>query len=142
MSPILFAAFAAVAFGFWTVFHKFASTHIDQIFGAIIVSLSAVVVGAIVLIPKLKSIQLVSDSKGVYFAIAAGIMAFLIDYFALTAYSKGLPINIGGPIIIGGSIAVAAVIGFVLGDSITLPKIIGLGLLLAGAVILSMTVTT
>ena len=104
MSPLLFAVLAAVAFGFWTVFHKFASTYIDQIFGAIIVSLSAVLLGAIVLIPKLKSTVLVSDPKGIYFAIAAGIMAFLIDYLALTAYSKGLPINVGGPIIIGGAV--------------------------------------
>lgn len=140
MSAIIFAVLAAIAFGFWTVFHKLASTHIDQVFGAIVVSFSAVILGAIVLIPRLKSAQLVSDSKGIYFLIAAGICAFLIDYFALTAYSKGLPINIGGPIIIGGSIAVVAVIGFVLGDPVTIPKLIGLGLLLSGAIVLSMTV--
>lgn len=140
MSAIVFAVLAAVAFGFWTVFHKLASTHVSQIFGAIIVSLSAVILGSIVLIPKLKSTQLVSDSKGIYFLVAAGICAFLIDYFALTAYSKGLSINVGGPIIIGGSIAVAAIIGFILGDPVTVPKLIGLGLLLSGAIVLSMTV--
>ena len=42
-------------------------------------------------------------------------MAFGIDFFALQAYSKGLPLTVGGPIIIGGSIAVAVSIGFVLG---------------------------
>src|SRR3989344_7644489 len=116
MSPIFFAVFAAIAFGFWTVFHKFASAHIDQIFGAIIISLSAVVLGIIILVPRLKTTELVSSPTGVYFVIDAGVIAFFIDYFALTAYSKGLPINVGGPIIIGGSIAVAAVIGFFLGD--------------------------
>lgn len=141
MPAILFAVLAAIVFGFWTVFHKLASTHINQVFGAIVVSLSAVVLGLLVLIPKLKTTQLVSDSKGVYFLIAAGVCAFLIDYFALTAYSKGLPINIGGPIIIGGSIAVAAIIGFVLGDPVTLQKLLGLALLLVGAVVLSMTVS-
>jgi bacterial/archaeal transporter family protein len=141
MSAVLFAVLAAVSFGFWTVFHKFASPHIDQVLGAIIVSGSAVVLGLLVLLPKLKSNQLVSDPKGIYFLIAAGIAAFLIDYFALSAYSKGIAINVGGPIIIGGSIAVAAVIGFLLGDPITAPKLIGLALLIAGAVILSMTVT-
>jgi bacterial/archaeal transporter family protein len=140
MSAIFFAIFAAIAFGVWTVFHKFASPYIDQVFGAVIISLTAVVAGALVLIPKLKSTELVSDPKGIYFLIGAGIMAFLIDYFALTAYSKGLPINVGGPIIIGGSIAVAAVIGFMLGDPITIPKIAGLALLLTGAVVLSVTV--
>jgi transporter family protein len=140
MTPIFFAIFAAFAFGFWTVFHKLASTYIDQVLGAIIVSLSAVILGLAVLIPKLKSTNLVSDPKGIYFLIAAGVAAFLIDYFALTAYSKGLPINIGGPIIIGGGVAVAAAIGFILGDPITLTKLIGLALLLSGAIVLSFTV--
>jgi transporter family protein len=140
MGPIFFAILAAISFGFWTVFHKFASPYIDQVLGAIVVSGSAVILGLFILIPRIKTSNLVSDPKGIYFLIAAGVSAFLIDYFALTAYSKGLPINIGGPIIIGGSIAVAAVIGFILGDPITLPKIIGIALLLSGAVVLSVSV--
>jgi len=139
MNAVMYAVFAAISFGFWTVFHKLAAPHINQIFGAIIVSFSAVIAGAIVLLPRLKETQLVTNSKGVYFLIFAGLTAFAIDYFALQAYSKGLPITIGGPIIIGGSIAVAACIGFFLGDAMTLPKFIGLGFLLIGAIILSIT---
>ena len=142
MSPVLFAVLTAVTFGFWTVFHKLASPHINQVFGAIIVSLSAVILGTIVLIMKFKNVELVSSPKGLYFAVAAGITAFLIDYFALTAYSKGLSINIGGPIIIGGSIAIAALIGFFLGDSVTPQKLLGIGLVLVGAIVLSSIATT
>ena len=141
MSAIVFAILAASAFGFWTVFHKLASPHIDQVFGAIIVSLTAVIAGVVILIPRFKTTTLIQDQRGVYFLVLAGIMAFAIDFLALQAYSKGLPISIGGPIIIGGSVAVATIIGFVLGDSITWIKIFGIALLIAGTVVLSMSAT-
>lgn len=139
MSAVAFAVLVAGAFGLWTVFHKLASPHINQVFGAIVVSFTAVVAGLIVLLPRLKTTSLVQDQKGVYFLVLAGIMAFGIDYFALQGYSKGLTVTVGGPIIIGGSIAVAALIGFLLGDSITISKIVGLVLLIAGATILSIS---
>lgn len=139
MGGITFAILAACAFGLWTVFHQLASPHINQVFGAIVVSLTAVLVGMLFLVPKLNGAPLVTDQKGVYFLILAGVTAFAIDFFALHAYSQGLPITIGGPIIIGGSIAVAAAVGFFLGDALTPLKILGLGLLVAGAVILSIT---
>ena len=52
MNPILFAILAAGSFGLWTVFHKLASPYVNQIFGAIIVSLTAVIFGAIVFLFK------------------------------------------------------------------------------------------
>ncbi len=137
MNPIIFAILAAVSFGLWTVFHKLAAPYINQIFGAILVSFTAVVLGSIVLLPKIKDVQLFSDPKGVIFVVLAGLLAFGIDFFALQAYSKGLPLTIGGPIIIGGSIAIAVIIGFVLGDSITAMKILGILLLVGGAAILA-----
>lgn len=141
MTPVMFAVFAAVVFGFWTVFHKLGAPYVSQIFGAVIVSFVAVIAGLIVLLPRLKETQLVTDSKGVYFLIGAGICAFLIDFFALSAYAKGLSLNIGGPVIIGGSIAVAGIIGFLLGDPITLPKLTGITLVIVGAIVLSVTTT-
>lgn len=139
MTAMMYAVLAAVSFGLWTVFHKLASPHINQLFGAIVISFTAVIAGILILIPQVKNVQLVTNSKGIYFVIFAGLMAFSLDYFVLQAYSKGLPITIGGPIIIGGSIAVAACIGFLLGDSITIPKITGLVFILIGAIILSMS---
>ena len=74
--------------------------------------------------------------KGIYFLIIAGVAAFFIDFLALHAYSKGLPLSIGGPVIIGGSIAIAIIIGFFMGDTITALKALGLCLIVAGTVIL------
>lgn len=137
MTPITLALLAAFVFGLWTVFHQIASVHINQVLGAIIVSLTAVIAGLIVLLPQLKVGNLVTDTKGIYFLIGAGVCAFLIDFLALSAYAKGLSVNVGGPIIIGGSIAVAGVIGFLMGDSVTIPKLIGIGFVFVGAVVLA-----
>lgn len=136
-SGIIFAIVAAIAFGAWTIFHKQASDNINSLFGAIIISLTAVIIGALILIPQLHSTTFVTNYKGIVFAVLAGLCALAIDYFALKAYGSGLAISVAGPVIIGGSIAVASTIGFFLGESITYAKIIGLLLVIIGSGVLS-----
>lgn len=80
------------------------------------------------------------DTKGIVFAMLAGISAIIIDYFALKAYGTNLSISIVGPIIMGGSIAVAVVLGFFIGESISIIKLLGIFLIIAGTVILSTVV--
>jgi len=137
MNPIYFAIMAAASWGLWTVFHKSASAYINAIVGAIIVSSVAMITGFIMLVPKYKHIELFSSWKGILFVVLAGVMAFFLDYFTLSAFNKGLPVSIGGPIIIGGSVVVATIIGFLLGESFTLLKIAALILVMGGAAILA-----
>ncbi len=135
---IMYALLGALVFGLWTVFHQQASKNINNLFGAIIVSITAVIVGgAILFLSKTHQSTLIQNPKGILFAILAGICALGIDYFALKSYSSGLQISLSGPIIIGGSIAIASTIGFFLGDSVTLIKILGLVLIIAGSALLA-----
>ncbi len=135
---MVFALITAVAFGVWTVFHNQAAPYINPTFGAIVVSLSAVILGSIILLPQLKEITLFTSQKGLIFVILAGLAAFAIDFFALKTYASGIPLSVGGPIIIGGSVAIAAVIGLaVLGESVSLMKIAGISFVIAGAAILA-----
>ncbi len=135
---MIFALITAVAFGVWTVFHQQASPYINPTFGAIIVSLIAVIFGSIILAPQLKEITLFTNQKGLIFVVLAGLAAFAIDFFALKTYASGIPISIGGPIIIGGSVVIAAIIGLaVLGESISLMKIAGISFVVIGAGILA-----
>ncbi|MBR9679845.1 MAG: hypothetical protein GOU99_02230 [Candidatus Altiarchaeota archaeon] len=133
----IFAIVAAVSFGFWTVFQERASDFVNTLFGAVIVSTTAALLGIALLLPKLKSTQLYSSSKGIIFAVLAGVCALGIDFFALKAYGSGLEISVGGPIIIGGSVAIAASVGFLLGESFTLAKLFGLALVIIGSGILA-----
>ena len=134
---IIYAIIAAFVFGLWTAFHQQASGSINYLFGAILVSLTAVIIGVILLLPKIKSVPLYSNPKGILFAVLAGVCALAIDFFALKAYGSGLSLSIGGPLIISGSVAVAALIGFFLGDAITLAKISGIVLIIIGSGILA-----
>ena len=136
-SGILFAIIAATAFGAWTVFHQQAASKIDYLVGAIIISLTASMLGLIILLPRIKSVDLFSNYKGLASAILAGICALAIDYFALKSYGTGLAVSVAGPIIIGGSIAVATVIGLFLGESLSLIKALGLIMVISGASILA-----
>ncbi len=138
MDPgIFFAIITAIAFGIWTVFHQQAADKINYLFGAILVSLTAVVLGLIFLLPKIKTTILYSNPKGILFAVLAGICALALDYFALKTYGSGLAVSVAGPLIIGGGIAIAAVIGFFLGESFTLMKVLGLLLVIIGSGILA-----
>ena len=138
MNPgIIFAITAAIFFGVWTVFHQLAADKVNYLFGAILVSATAAVLGLLFLLPRIKTETLFSNPKGILYAMLAGVCALAIDYFALKAYGSGLAISIVGPIIIGGSIAVASSIGFFLGESITLLKMAGLLLVIIGSGILS-----
>ncbi|MBI3622840.1 EamA family transporter [Candidatus Pacearchaeota archaeon] len=134
---LIFAVIAAIAFGIWTVFHQQASKHINNLFGAILVSLTAVVIGLIFFLPNVKNTTLYTDPKGIIFAVLAGVCALAIDFFVLKAYGQGLPISVGGPIIIGGSIALAVLIGFFMGESINFVKVLGISLIVVGGIVLS-----
>jgi len=135
---IYFAVLAAISFGLWTVFHQQASKFINPIFGAILVSLTAVILGSFILLPQMKGITLFTNQKGILFVVLAGLLAFGIDYFALRTYSSGINISVGGPVIIGGSIALASIIGlFFLGEPISLLKIFGIVLVVIGSSILA-----
>ena len=137
---IIFAVLAALASGVWAVSEQLAAKKIDSLVGAIIVSLTAVVLGLIFLLPRIKATQLYSGPKSFLLVMLAGISALAIDYFALKAYSSGLAVSIAGPIIIGGGVAAAAIIGFLMGDSVTWLKLLGILLVVAGSGILAAVV--
>lgn len=131
---------AAFSLGLIQVLQKFASTKINPIIGAIIVSFTAVIFGVILAMSQIKLNTIQITYWGVFFVALAGIFAFGADYFTLKSYSSGLEISIIGPIIIGGSITIATIVGFILGDKITLLKILGIVMVIGGASILSIFV--
>ncbi len=136
---IIFAVITATAFWFWTFFHKLASPYINNLLGAVIVSLVAVIIGLIFFLPNMKSALLFTNYKGLIFVILAGICAIFIDYFALKTYWTNLPISIAWPIIMWWSIAVAVILGFFIWEIITIGKLSWIFLIIAWAIILSLS---
>lgn len=135
---IIYAVLFGLAVAFYGFFQKVASTNTTQILGAAIISTVAFLVNLLILAGlKLKGGEITFSTKGLTFVILAGISAAFIDLFGLYAYSKGLQLS-SSPIV--GAITTLAVL--ILGvlyfkESLTLGKLVALGLISLGTYLLS-----
>jgi len=136
-SGLVFIIICAFGTGFWTVFMAAASHRMNAVLGAVLSEFTAVMIGACILLPLVRSSNIQFSSKGILLVVVAGVCVFLVDYFALRAYSRGLAVSIGGPIHIGGSILVTSFIGFGMGEEISLIKICAILMIIVGASILA-----
>lgn len=137
MNPLWLILIAAVGLGIFEISRRLVSSYVNPVFGAVAISLVATLLGGAFLIQGFRKGQLFTSSKGIWLLVLGGSAVFLVDYLVLKAYSKGLPVTVGSPILIGGSIAVVAVIGFLMGESITFYKVGGLVLIILGSVLLT-----
>lgn len=139
MSWIYLALITACFYALYNIFIKLASAHIHEIAGAVILQVVAFVLGAAWLIYlKINHVPLKVNSKGIGLAVLAGIFVGLAEIFSFIVFSKGIPASAGVPVIIGGSMLIAAVIGFLwLKESLTLTNVLGLFLIIGGIWLLS-----
>jgi|SRR5665213_1155195 len=138
MNAILYAVVAAVAAGCWSYFQRLASPSVNQLFGALVISGTAVIVATTLLFVQSRQIPLYTNPQGIWFLALAGLAAFSVDYFTLQAYSRELPVSIGAPIGIAGGIATAVIIGLLIGENFSLMKFVGLLLIAGGGIILAL----
>jgi transporter family protein len=139
MNWIYLALLTACFYAFYNVFIKLASGHIHEITGAVILQVVAFVIGGLWLIYlKMKGVPTEVTSKGIGLAVLAGIFVGLAEIFSFLVFSKGVPASAGIPVIIGGSVLIAAAIGFLwLRETLTLSNLLGLALIVAGIWLLS-----
>lgn len=137
---VLLAVLAAAFYGAYNFFIKIASGHINQIVGAVILQVVAAITGIVILgwmITTGQSIEI--SNKGLILAGLAGLAVGLAEITTFFFYSKGVSVSIGTPIIIGGSVFIAAILGVLLLKETITPIqgfagiliIIGIGLLFA-----------
>lgn len=101
--------------------------------------LAAALMGvALLVFLKCTGVQFTATKGGFAFACAAGIAVGLAEITSFILYSRGAPITFGTPIIVGVSTLVAGILGLLfLRESLHLPHIVGAGLIIAGAVIMT-----
>jgi uncharacterized membrane protein len=92
MDAIAFAFIAALAAGAYSILQRVAAPAFNQAFGALVISLTAAFVSAIVLICTRDGRALYTDVSMLPWIGLVGIAAFSIDYFSLQAYSRGLSV--------------------------------------------------
>jgi multidrug transporter EmrE-like cation transporter len=113
---------------------KFSST-----VAAMLVTGTAFLVATISTIILKVSGQSLSFNKGdLTLPIMAGLFTGIAEIFYLSMFSKNAPLTIGNPLVVGGTVAVAVILGmFILREPINIVKVAGIGLVIVGLVLLS-----
>ncbi len=139
-TSIWYVIIGAIGTGLWNVFISSASRQMHPLLGALITELTAFSAGVLIFIPMVSSGFPKVSLKAVGLCMLAGLSVLLADFFILKAYKQGVPISIGGPIIIGGGIVVVTLMGLFLGEKITWLKALSILMIVSSASILgSMT---
>ena len=137
MNAIGFIFVAAFAAGAYSIFARLAAPAIHQAFGALLIALIAAALSFAVLLATRGDRPLYAEPSVFLYIGLIGAAAFAVDYFSLQAYSRGLSLSVGQPIFIGVAIASASLAGLAMGESVTLTKLAGIILVIAGAIVLT-----
>lgn len=140
MNWLLIALLAAFCFGAYNVFVKIASGYIHEITGAVILQFVAAIAGlGVLLYMKFKGHEvLVFTQKGVLFSVLAGLFVGGAEILSFVVFGKGIPASTGIPIIIGGAIIVGTLIGLLfLKEKITAIHILGIVFVILGILLVS-----
>lgn len=129
-------ALAALMFGLYNVFIKLSADHINAVLGAVVLQFVAAFVGLGLLLYMQAggSGALQISSRGVLLAIMAGVAIGLVEILTFVIYGRGIPVAVGNPLIIGGSLLVTTGVGIFLLRELVSPlqiaaiAMIGLGI--------------
>lgn len=109
-------ALAALMFGLYNVFIKMSADHINAVLGAVVLQFVAAFVGLGLLLYMQASGggTLQVSTRGLGLATLAGIAIGLVEIFTFIIYGRGIPVAVGNPLIIGGSLLVTTGVGVLL----------------------------
>lgn len=140
--PYVLLAVAAVMFGLYNVFIKLSSDHIEPALGAVILQFVAMVVGGgLLLYMQRTGSQLTVSNRGIFLSVLSGVAIGLVEILTFIIFSRGVPVAVGNPLIIGGSLVVTTTAGVIALREVLSPLqlaavaliAIGVGLLAWGA---------
>ncbi len=104
---------AAVMFGLYNVFIKLSAAHIQPLLGAVVLQFVAAFIGLgfMLALKVAQGLSFHAAPRGIIMAVAAGIAIGLVEILTFVIYGKGIPVAVGNPLIIGGSIIVTTSLG-------------------------------
>ena len=120
-------AVAALMFGLYNVFIKLSADHIQAVLGAVVLQFVAAFMGLAWLL-YLMATQSTSPNftgRGITIAALAGIAIGLVEILTFVVYGRGLPVAVGNPLIIGGSLLVTTGVGVLLLREVLSPLQLG-----------------
>ena len=107
------ACVIAALYGLYNFSIKVGSDGIHQIVAAVVLQVVATIIGsAALLFLYLRGTTFPPvTGKGLGFAIMAGAAVGLAEILSFYVYSRGLPVSIGTPLIVGGTVVVGSLLG-------------------------------
>jgi uncharacterized membrane protein len=133
----LFAVLVGISAATYTTFLKLGSGAIHPALGAVIVtSAAAVVNGLVLLVAVTRGQGIAVTPRAAGLMVVVGVAAAGVDLFGLLAYSRGLKLS--SSLISGGVYtSLILVVGFgLLGEPLTAMRLLALGLIAAGILLL------
>ncbi len=139
----ILVAVAALMFGLYNVFIKLSAAHIEPVLGAVVLQFVAAFFGlALLLYMRSNDTVIYSTSKGLLLATLAGLAIGLVEILTFYIFSRGMPVAVGNPLIIGGSLLVTTSVGYVLlREQLSLPQLLAIGLIAGGVTLLGWSAT-
>ena len=134
---LLFILIAASAAGLWSVLMSRASKLVHPIVGVGLIEGSAVVLVLILLLRNRIDLASAVTPLGAVLLVVCGLCVFSVDFFSLRAYEMGMSVSVGAPVIAAGAILIPAIVGIALGEGVSIPKLLGIGLIGAGVLLLA-----
>ena len=134
---LLYILGAALAAGLWSVLMSRASKLVNPIVGTGLIEGTAVVLVLVLLLRNRVELSTALTPLGAALLVLCGLCVFSVDYFSLRAYEMGMEVSVGAPTIAAGAILVPTAVGVALGEGISAPKMLGIGLIGAGVLLLA-----
>jgi transporter family protein len=128
------ALLTALCLAGYNFFIKLAAEQLPPAVGAVVLQLVAAGLGAAWLVRlRLLGQPLTVSGQGLGLAALAGLSVGLAEILTFVVFKRGVPASVGTPVIVGGSVLLAALLGvLVLREGLTLAQAGGLGLIVAG----------
>ena len=128
------ALLTALCLAGYNFFIKLAAAHLPPAVGAVVLQLVAAGLGAAWLLRlKLLGQPLDVSGRGLGLAALAGLCVGLAELLTFVVFKRGVAASVGTPVIVGGSVLLAALLGLlVLREGLTPAQAGGLGLIVAG----------
>jgi bacterial/archaeal transporter family protein len=139
MNWLLYAILAASSFGFYNFFTKISADKFSPALANIFIAGTSLLVAVISTIYLKMSGQSLTFTKGsLILPIMAGLFTGVAEIFYLSMYSKNAPIAVGNPLVVGGTIVIAVILGIIiLKELMSAAKIAGIIFVIAGLALLT-----
>ena len=139
MHWLIFAILSAISFGLYDFFIKLSSEKSSPTIALMIISGITFLITLIATIfLKTSGHKLIISKEGIWWLVTAGVLVTIGDILYIIMFSKNVPLNLGNPFVVGGTIITAIIFSIIfLKEPLELTRIFGIIFTLFGLILLT-----